>query len=180
MIANQSFNGLLENLSNNTNITDFLFVYYGKMNQDLIVSAIHMLENKLIIENFAKTLISKAKIISIEMLQNIVKHQQVHPEIFPYFIVGIDKNSLVFFSGNVVNTLDKEVICKNMDKLKLLKNSNIKENYKYALKNTTISSEGNAGIGLLDIVYRSGNQVNYHFDEFNNQIYTFNLQVLLN
>ncbi len=49
--------------------------------------------------------------------------------------------------------------------------------YKDALLNTVISETGNAGIGLLDIVYRSGKNVNYSFNEYKKGRSYFELKV---
>jgi len=56
----------------------------------------------------------------------------------------------------------------------------IKDNYIDALKNNIISSEGNAGIGLLDIVYRSNNNVTYNIEDLPQDLFSFNLNVSIN
>ena len=80
MIQNLNMLELLKNLDKEEEIKNYLFVYYGKLNLDIIVSTIKMIESKMLMENFDKSIISKTKMICIEILQNIVKHQEKHEE----------------------------------------------------------------------------------------------------
>lgn len=180
MIQNVNMLNLLKKLEDDESFKDYLFVFYGKMNQDIIVSAIQMIEKKMIMENFTKTAISKTKIICIEILQNIIKHQQNHDQIFPYFVIGTNKHTLKILSGNVITKLDKDVIIEKLDNFIALDKELIKDNYKHALKNNIISKEGNAGIGLLDIVYRSNNNVSYNIEDLPQNLFSFNLNVSIN
>ena len=180
MIQNVNMLNLLKKLEDEENFTDYLFVYYGKMNQDIIVSAIQMIEKKMILEGFSKSTISKTKIVCIEILQNIIKHQKNHSEIFPYFIIGTHHLNLKLLSGNVITQIDKDVIVSRLEGLITLGKEDIKDNYKLALKNNIITSEGNAGIGLLDIVYRSDNNVTYKIDDLPHNLFSFNINVSIN
>lgn len=180
MIQNVNMLNLLKRLEEEENIKDYLFVFYGKLNQDIIVSAIQMIEKKMMLEKFTKTAISKTKIVCIEILQNIIKHQKNHDQIFPYFIIGTNRQSLKILSGNVITRIDKDVIIEKLDTFIALDKDLIKDNYKDALKNNTISNEGNAGIGLLDIVYRSNNNVSYNIEDLPQDLFSFNLNVSIN
>lgn len=180
MIQNVNMLNLLKKIEDEENIKDYLFVLYGKMNQDIIVSAIQMIEKKMILEGFTKTNISKTKIVCIEILQNIIKHQKNHDSIFPYFIIGTNHHSLKILSGNVITKLDKDVIVEKLDEFISLDKDIIKDNYKLALKNNIITKEGNAGIGLLDIVYRSNNNVSYNIDDISQNLFSFNINVSIN
>jgi hypothetical protein len=171
---------LLKRLERDTKIKDYLFVFYGKLNQDIIVSAIQMIENKMIMEGFTKTAISKTKIVCIEILQNIIKHQTNHDQIFPYFIIGSSNHTLKILSGNVITQMDKDVIIKKLDNFIALNKEDIRDNYKFALKNNIITKEGNAGVGLLDIVYRSDNNVSYKIDKLPHNLFSFNINVSIN
>lgn len=180
MIENQNLLNLLKNIGKEDDIKNHLFVYYGKMNLDVIISTIQVLESKMIMENFSKALISKAKMLCVEILQNIVKHQEKHDSIFPYFVVGTKDNRLKISTGNVVSLSDKKVIEEKLNELSLMDKDLIEKNYKIALKENHISKEGNVGLGLIDIVYRSNKNVNYSMHDLPNNLFSFSLDVLIN
>jgi len=180
MIQNLNLLELLKNLNTDKAIKNYLFVYYGKLNLDIIISTINMIESKMLLENFDKSIISKTKMICIEILQNIVKHQENHEHIFPYFILGTNDQRLKILTGNVVTKNDRDVIIKKLNHLINLDQNLIEKNYKLALKMNEISSEGNAGLGLIDIVYRSNRNVSYKMDKLTKDLFTYNLNVSIN
>lgn len=180
MIQNENLLTLLKNIGKEDDIKNHLFVYYGKMNLDIIISTIQVVENKMIMENFSKALISKAKMLCVEILQNIVKHQEKHDSIFPYFVVGTNEERLKISTGNVVSLSDKKVIEEKLDELNSMDKQLIEKNYKIALKENQISNEGNVGLGLIDIVYRSNKNVTYTMHDLPNNQFSFSLDVLIN
>ena len=171
---------LLKNIDKEEDIQNYLFVYYGKMNLDIIVSTIKLIESKMQMDDFDKSIISKTKMICIEILQNIVKHQEKHNSIFPYFIVGTNDKSLKILTGNVVSKNDRDIIVEKLNHLINLDQNLIEKDYKLALKKNEISKEGNAGLGLIDIVYRSNRNVSYKMDKIESELFTYNLNVLIN
>ncbi|MFN5417841.1 MAG: DUF6272 family protein [Flavobacteriia bacterium] len=180
MIQNLNMLELLKNLDKEEEIENYLFVYYGKLNLDIIVSTIKMIESKMLMENFDKSIISKTKMICIEILQNIVKHQEKHESIFPYFILGTNDKSLKILTGNVVSKNDRDIIIEKLNHLINLDQNLIEKDYKLALKKNEISKEGNAGLGLIDIVYRSNRNVSYKMDMLASDLFAYNLNVLIN
>lgn len=177
MIQNVNMAHLLKKMSDHHCIKDYLFVMYGKLDQDMVISMIQLIEKKMKLEKFSKSIITRVKLLSIEILQNIVKHQEKHNEIFPYFILGTKQEDLTIYSGNVINSDDKTIIDERLSKFIALDDENFRDNYKKALQNAVVSSEGNVGIGLLDIVYRSHKNLSYHIDHISPNLYTFNLNV---
>lgn len=180
MIQNEVMLNILKKIGDEENIKDYLLVFYGKLNQDLTVSAIGLIETKLKLEGFDKTTITKTKIISTEIIQNIIKHQKNHDEIFPYFIIGAKDKSLNIFSGNIVTSNDKVLIADRLNTFIKIEKSKMREYYRTALENSTITEEGNAGIGLMDIVFRSDQKLTFKMESLTNNLFSFNLNVLIN
>mgnify|MGYP005989190237 CR=1 FL=1 len=180
MIQNTRFLDSLKSLDKQEGIKDYLFVLYGKLDQEMTITAVQLIEKKMKLESFGKSLITRTKMISIEILQNIVKHQENHDEIFPYFALGTDSESLTIMSGNVVTRGDKEIITNKLKQFIDLDESTIREKYKNAIKNSKLTSEGNAGIGLFDIVYRSNKNLTFTMDNLSDNLFSFNLNVSIN
>lgn len=179
MIQNVSLLNFLKKLEKEEHITEYLFVYYGKINNDIIVTSIQMLVEKLKMEGYSKTHITKTKLLAIEVLQNVIHHQTIHPETHPYFIVGADDKTIKIVSGNVVSKEDKEVIVQKLDDFISRDKSDLEKDYKFALKQNKLTNAGNAGLGLIDIVCRANKQVKYKLKKLEKGLFLFNLHVLI-
>lgn len=180
MIQNVAMLNLLKRLDEQEQIKDFLFVLYGKLDQEMTISTVQLIEKKMKMENFTKAIITRTKMVCIEILQNIVKHQEKHNEIFPYFVIGTKAQTLTILSGNVITQSDKDIISSKLTQFIELDETVIREQYKNAITDSELSPEGNAGIGLFDIVYRSNKNLTYQFDNLANNLFSFNLNVSIN
>ena len=180
MIQNIAMLNLLKKLDQQQQIRDYLFALYGRLDQEMVISAIQLIERKMRLEQFSKASITRTKIICIEILQNIVKHQEQHDKIFPYFVIGTNEKALQIMAGNVITLLDREIISEKLNRYIHLDESCLREEYKNAIREAKLSPEGNAGIGLFDIVYRSNKNLSYQFDTISSDLYSFNLNVCIN
>ena len=93
---------ILEQLSRTENLREYLVLVYGRISQEMIISAISLTENKLKLENFHQAAITRTKIISAELLQNMLKHQIFNEKCLPYFILGFTDKSLRIITGNLL------------------------------------------------------------------------------
>ena len=55
----------------------------------------------------------------------------------------------------------------------------LKDMYKFILNHQKLSSKGGGGLGLVDIARKTGNKLNYMFQNFNNDYYFFNLDITI-
>ena len=117
--------------------------------------------------------------VSVEILQNICKHQHLSKEALPYFIIGSNAIGVTIYSGNIVNNVAKNVVSDRLNIYSNLDAEQLKGFYRDSLKNTNVSEAGNAGIGLLDIVYRSNQHVECSFHDFKDDLYYFGLNVTI-
>jgi hypothetical protein len=180
MIRNEKILTILRELQDNENISDYLFVHYGKLDQELAVSMIQMIERKLQLEKFERNTITKTKVVCIEIIQNIIKHQKEHESIFPYFIIGTDKTKLTILAGNLITNDSKEIISKSVNVFKTVEKDNLKKFYLDSLKKSALTEKGNAGMGLMDIVFKSNQQVKYEMNMLSEDLFSYDLQVTLN
>lgn len=180
MIEDPKIKALLNDIGNRDKIKDYLLVIYGQFNQDIIVSAVKLIEKKLILEKFPANVITKTKIICTEMLQNITKHKQENTDVLPYFVVGTNDKTLNILSGNIITEASKTIIETKLNEyIKINKNS-FRSYYVEAFKNSVLSSKGNAGLGLLEIVYRSNQNVKFKMQDAAKGYFSFDLDVIVN
>lgn len=180
MIQNNHFVTLLSKLDSNNHIQDYLFVHYGKMDQEIAIATIQLIEKKLILENFERNIITKTKTICIEIIQNIIKHQKTHETIFPYFVIGSAGKEITIYAGNVITNEKMETISQSINTFQTIEKDQLKKKYLDKLRESAISPEGNAGMGLMDIVYRSEQHLDYEMKSIDGNLYSYDLKVELN
>lgn len=180
MIEDPKIKPLLKQLTEREHIQDYLLVMYGQFDQVMIVSTIKLIERKLQLEKFPASVITKTKIICTEMLQNITKHQSGNNTDLPYFIIGTNDKTLNILSGNLVTRESKQNIENKLNEFVKVDKSTFKEYYMEAFKNSALTEQGNAGLGLLEIVYRSNQNVKFNMQSIAEDCFSFNLDVLIN
>ncbi len=179
VIENPRIEELLNSISQRETMRNNLMVIYGTVNQEIIISTIKLIEKKLITGNFSKTIITKVKMLSTEILQNISKHQTEHQTIYPYFIIGNNNNDLNIISGNVINEHEKNFLANKLPTYKALNREDLKKEYLETFSNSTITNEGNAGLGLLTILYRSDQNIEHDIVTIDEDLYHFNFEVII-
>lgn len=177
MTQNNQLAKLLAKISEKEDVADFLIVLHGSFNQDLVTASVRLIEDKCKTLQYSSKLITRLKMVSVEILQNITKHQHLSEEVLPYFIIGSNGLGVCIYSGNIVNNSAKNVISDRLDVYGNIDADKLKSFYRDSLKNTSLSDEGDAGIGLLDIVYHSNQHVNYSFHEYKDDLHYFGLNV---
>jgi hypothetical protein len=173
---NSKIQQVLKDISLKTNYSNNLLVTHGIINQDVIVSTIKIIEVKLN-QNYPKGFITKIKNISIEMLQNISKHQLKSEKINPYFVIYETKKQLHIQTGNVICE-DKKLLIK--DKLEFynsLPQEELNSKYLEIFKNTNLTSEGNAGLGLITMFYKSNKKVYFKFNKIQQNLFHYIIEV---
>lgn len=173
--SKKALNSLIES---NEDYND-VFVLSGHINQSIVGSSIKIIENKLVELKFSKTVVSKAKLLGVELMENIFKHQSLGTEISPYFHIAITKKGLVMLSGNSISYKDYLVLHKKLNELDLLSKEEIKKRYIGELTDGSISEKGNAGLGLLTIFNRSNDKPKHLLNKVSEDEYYFNMEIYL-
>jgi len=179
-MENPKIREVLHKISVKESSVNNLVIVYGKMTQEIILSTVKLIERKLMLENFTRGYITKVKMIGTEIMQNISKHQQYSDEVAPYFILNADNNGLHLYSGNLISDESKDYLSKNLTQYKLLNKAELRAIYSETFLNTSLTKEGNAGLGLLTIVYKSEQNITHDLVQLSNGAYHYSLEVFLN
>ena len=121
--------------------------------------------------------------VVVECLDNMSKHAAEncdgvdHEECLSRIKLEETPDGLTITSGNVVPRRQVESLKEQLEQLQGLDRLGLKAMYKNAVMNGTISEKGGAGLGLLDIAKRSGNNLRYNFREINQELSYFILEV---
>ncbi len=179
MSENQSFRKLMRHISGIEKMPDNVVVVYGHMSQDVIVSTIRLVERKLVLGRYSKSLITRVKILSTEMMQNVKKHQTLNQDLPPYFMINFNPEGLAIRSGNLIGADAAESLRHRIDRYTHMAPENLKEVYLDTFSSTSLSPEGNAGLGLLTIIYKSNGHVKYDMVQLSPKDYHYDLEVSL-
>lgn len=161
-------------------------VYEGEVNQAVTKIFASMTESKM--EESEDDLTTKKRVyhVMVECLQNICKHADEAESGLPeipgsgIIMVGLQDGKYVITTGNAVSNSKVEVIRNVLEGLNGLDKDSIKQLYKEKLRDNTISEKGGAGLGFIDIVKKTGNPVEYHFEKINEFTSFFVLKSIVN
>ena len=104
--------------------------------------------------------------IVVECIQNLSKHGNVHDANEANFLVLVEKekNSLKISTGNVVLNEHKPTIQGLINNVNEKNSDELQQMYKAGIANNTLSTKGEASLGLIDIARKSNDKLKYQFD----------------
>jgi len=167
---------LKDGLDDTINYSD-LFVLVGEMKKPIIGSSIKIIEQKLKNLNYSSTLVTRAKLIGVELLDNILKHQLKTPSLSSYFEVSLSDNELKFTSANCISEEDSKYLEEKLNEYDKLTVDEIRDKYVHELKFGKLDEKGNAGVGLLTILKRANKKHEYRLEKIKEGQYYFSFSI---
>lgn len=166
---------------------DILLAYKGSITTELINNVLETVESKLQDFNEASKVRKKVYNVLVESLQNLFHHIEDLPSGYeekyePHFgvlIVSKKDNQYKISTGNFIMKDKVQSLKEKIDKINELSKDELKELYKYILNHQKISEKGGGGLGLVDIARKTGNKLDYVFDQVDEDSYFFNLDVYI-
>ncbi|MCP4156171.1 MAG: hypothetical protein GY757_51095 [bacterium] len=151
--------------------------FQGAISQDMLVGMAELIKNKFS-QKLDSTIVAK-KIFSVfvEMAQNIAFYSAErvvldnhHPDVGAGVIVVTEKSGLyTITSGNLVKNESIDGIISHCDVINKMDREELKQFYKIKIKSTRQNGKKGGGIGLIDIVRKSGNPLVYKVTPVDNQ-----------
>lgn len=164
------------------NINGIYIVYIGKFTQKITSMFSSMLEEELEKENVEKKVKRRVYHAIVETMQNIQKHADRFDEKFfsdGLFMIGKIKHIYYIITVNKVQASKRESVAQAIEQVNNKSLEELNEMYKQQLKNGKINEEGGAGLGLIDIVRKTRNNIDYMFIpiNINEQYFIFKAEV---
>lgn len=168
-----------------------LYSFLGSVSSDIISSILEKIENILNdLEVDTKTF-KKIYHISVEALQNLYHHSDspnrkgnaIENNIV--FMIEKDDNpqktnsKFNILTGNFINKSNTRLLKERIDQLNFLSKDEIRTLYKLILNNNEFSEKGGGGLGMIDLVKRSGNNLTYNFYNFDSDFIFFTLRIAI-
>jgi predicted ATPase/serine phosphatase RsbU (regulator of sigma subunit)/tRNA A-37 threonylcarbamoyl transferase component Bud32 len=165
---------------------DIVLSFEGKMSQEVLVALVETLKERLNvnIDDASQQMTRKIYGIFVELAQNIQNHSQEHIFIQQQKIgVGIiviqeDDHKFVITSGNKMTIMAAEKLQAYCELLNSLDDESLKKLYKEKLR-TARQQQAGGGIGLIDIIRKSGHPIIYTVQTIDENSQFFTLSVNL-
>lgn len=161
---------------------NIILAYKGSVSEALFDSILQLAENKLEKIEIKTKIKKKVFNILVEILQNVYHHFEEKQE-------GLDEEKSIIFllykeefgyriiSGNQVFNSEVKLLGERIDFINNMTNDQLKSIYRERLSDGEISNKGGAGLGMLDIVRKSGEKIDYNFQKIDNQYSFFSLEI---
>jgi len=152
---------------------DIMLVYEGEINQTITKAFTSMTEKR--VDEGTDSMRTQKRVyhVMVECLQNVGKHSDSELTGEPespgrgIFIISTTKDKYVVTTGNVVANDKVAVIEKMLGYFNSLNPEEIKAEYKRMIKESRLSDKAGAGLGFIDIVKKTGNKIETHFQRLN-------------
>lgn len=153
----------------------FSLVYEGEITHQITKAFTSLAENNM--ERLSEDTSVKKKVfhVMVECLQNLTKHSEdVSASDTPYagngvFIVGKLDGVYHVITGNPIPKANIADLKAMLDRINSLDKESLKELYKQQIKGGELSEKGGAGLGLIDIARKTGEKLDYHFEELDEE-----------
>lgn len=161
---------------------NIVLAYKGSASDDLFDCLLELAESKLDEIEIKTRLKKKVYNILVEILQNIYHHfgpaNDLKDEKYSVILLIIkEEKGYKIISGNCINNKDVDALKNKIDNVNALSTDELRTLYRKRLQNGEISKKGGAGLGMLDMVRKSGGKIEYDFKKIDRAFSFFSLQI---
>lgn len=158
----------------------FPVVYKGKLNHDILMLFTSMAEDK--IAKTCKNHSIKRKVfhVIVECLQNITRHSDDFDEDGignGVFVIGERANYYYIITGNMISKEKAKNVENSIEHLNTLNRDELSKLHKTSIVKGELSVKGGAGLGLIDMIRKTGEKYVYQFLKIDNNYQFFILKV---
>ena len=166
---------------------DVLMSFKGNISGEVISNVLEVVESKMDEYNESSKIRKKVYNVLVESLQNLYHHIEVLPDEmneefkskFGILVVSRLKDVYKISTGNFISQDKVDVLRNKIDKINSMGREELKDMYKFILNHQRLSEKGGGGLGLVDIARKTGNNLDYTFEKYNDSYYFFNLDVYI-
>lgn len=164
---------------------NIMLSFKGNVTSELLTSVLQIMESKMDNLNEPSRVRKKVYNILVEALQNLYHHldkhsDQSHPGYNTViFMVGKEDGDYSIFTGNYIKNENAGKLKAKLDKINSLDKDELKAYYKEVLNNGMMSEKGGGGLGMIDIARKSGQKLDYDFQEVDkdHSFYSLNIKI---
>ena len=160
-------------------LNEVSLVYEGEITHDITKAFTSLTESAMDKADESSSTQRKVFHVMVECLQNISKHAEevdlgeVHKEKRGVFLIHKDENQYGVTTGNVVSNDNISELTDQLNLINSLDKDGLKKLHKEQIKGGTLSEKQGAGLGFIDIAKKTGNPLEYHFLDIDDQVSFF-------
>lgn len=162
---------------------NILLSFKGGVTSELLTSILQIMENKL--DNLEEQPKTKKKVFNVlvECLQNLYHHLDDAPSVSEsglnsvIFMISRKEDHYSILTGNFINAENVPRLKERIDIVNSMDKDQLKEYYVSVLNNGEMSNKGGGGLGIIDIARKSGQKLEYSFQQIDNSTAFFSLNV---
>lgn len=148
---------------------EITLVYEGEITHQITKAFTSLAEMEMTKEEEEGAVQRKVFHVMVECLQNVSKHADT-PGLADHkyagrgiFLVSRGENRYHVISGNLIERDKVAQLQASLDSLNAMSKEELNALYKERMREGVLSDKGGAGLGLIDIVRKTGNPLEYHF-----------------
>ncbi len=171
-------NEFILDLMKNTKQDELNYFYRGVFTKSITPLILALAEKNIDKSELSGKLKKRVFHIMVESLQNITRHQDAHSdsnEEAAFFAIQKKKANFFITTGNIIDKSNVANLRSKLEKVNSLDKDELATFYREILFNGQLSDKGGAGLGLIEMVRKSGNKLNFDFKEINDQFSYFYL-----
>jgi hypothetical protein len=159
---------------------EIMLSYKGEISQQIILALIEMTEKKLESSQTERGLKTKIFNVMIGCLQNITFHAEKN-EYFKksMFTIGRQGSNYAIYSGNAIRNDRIPELKSKLDRISKMDEADLNEFYKFWLQTREMVYKKGIGLGLIDIARKTGNDLDYDFQEIDENYSYFALRTIV-
>ena len=161
----------------------FPLVYKGVLNHQTMKFFTKMAEEKISLRCDDPIIKRKVFHVMVEMLQNVTRHSAYLNEEGTgngIFVIGERKDYYYVITGNIVKSGIVRELEDVIETLNMLDKNALNELHKQQMKSGELSVKGGAGLGLIDIIRKTGEKFAYQFLRLDENYHFFVLKATVN
>ena len=175
----------LTELMKSTGKEDLNYIYRGEFTQNLQQHILSLAEKNIDREKISGKIKKRVFHIMVESIQNISRHgdkkeSDTEKENAAMFSIQKEKDWYYITTSNIIENSKIESLKSKLDKINSLDQSDLDKFYREVLGNGQLSQKGGAGLGLIEMVRKSGNKLSYDIEKINDEHSFFYLHSHIN
>ena len=155
------------------------YAFNGEFTTSLTEQILSLVETSMEVESESSKTKKKVYFIMVESLQNITRHhvkKESNSLKDDYFSIHKTNLGYLVTSGNIIENNNIASITNKIEKLNAMNTDELRQYHQEMLSSTEFSEKGGAGLGLLEMLRKSGNKLVYEFIKINEEVSYFYFQ----
>jgi hypothetical protein len=166
----------------NPNTDKIINRHFGEFSQELVNTISNDIEMFMLDSTDKKGTVKRMFSILVEGLQNIRLHGEKGKDGHQTSFFAIDQGTDTYkiALGNLIYSKHNKNIETRITEINKMTREEVKGLYMEVLTNGIISNKGGAGLGFITMAMKSDKNLDYFFDEINDELSCFTLIITLN